>query len=102
GPQRLPRLQTCPSSRPIERVLSRLARARELLRLRLTRRGVTLSTGLLVLLLAEKATLATVPGAWVERTGKAALVSWLARAKALGHFLFCGWSAPIPTEQAAK
>jgi RNA polymerase sigma factor (sigma-70 family) len=58
---------------PVGTILSRLARARELLRRRLGRRGVTLATGLLVTALAEHATAAAVPDAYVERTMKAAL-----------------------------
>src|SRR5262249_52138958 len=53
---------------PIGTVKGRLARARELLRTRLGRRGITLSTGLLSVVLAEHA--AAVPGLLVDSTLK--------------------------------
>jgi RNA polymerase sigma factor (sigma-70 family) len=53
-------------------VSSRLARARDLLRKRLTRRGLTLSSGLLVTLLSQKALTAAMPVAWRDSL-KAAL-----------------------------
>jgi hypothetical protein len=59
---------------PLGTVLSRLARARSILRDRLTQRGVTLSTGVLTAVLAENAVSAAVPAAYVEQTMKAAVV----------------------------
>jgi RNA polymerase sigma factor (sigma-70 family) len=53
-------------------VQSRLARARERIRSRLTRRGIALSTGLLTVALSEKAAPATVSLALVHATIKAA------------------------------
>src|SRR4029077_8711874 len=53
---------------PLGTVLSRLARARSILRDRLTQRGVTLSTGVLTAVLAENAVSAAVPAAYVEQT----------------------------------
>jgi RNA polymerase sigma factor (sigma-70 family) len=58
---------------PVGTVLSRLARARELLRRRLTRRGVTLSSTLLVSVLAQHAGAEVVPMSWVAPTMRAAL-----------------------------
>ena len=55
-------------------VLSRLAWARERLRARLTRRGVTLSAGLLAAALTTKAVEAGVPAALVDATLKTALL----------------------------
>jgi len=59
---------------PLGTVLSRLARARNILRDRLTQRGVTLSTGVLTAALAENAVSAAVPAAYIEQTMKAAVV----------------------------
>src|SRR5216683_1420993 len=64
---------------PIGTVKGRLARARELLRTRLGRRGITLSTGLLGVVLAEHAS-AAVPGLLLESTIKT--VGLLATGKA--------------------
>jgi RNA polymerase sigma factor (sigma-70 family) len=47
-------------------VLSRLARARQRLRARLTRRGITLPTGTLAATLAEEAAAVFVPARWVH------------------------------------
>jgi RNA polymerase sigma factor (sigma-70 family) len=57
---------------PAGTVSGRLARARELLRARLGRRGLTLSAGLLGTLLAEQALSATVAGALHAATAEAA------------------------------
>jgi RNA polymerase sigma factor (sigma-70 family) len=54
-------------------VSSRLARARDILRKRLLRRGLTLSSGLLVSLLSRQALSAAVPGALRDATTGAAL-----------------------------
>jgi RNA polymerase sigma factor (sigma-70 family) len=54
-------------------VLSRLSRARERLRGRLTRRGLTLTGGVLAALLAQNTAGATVPAALAENTVRAAL-----------------------------
>ena len=56
---------------PIGTVGSRIARARELLRSRLARRGVTATTAVLSALLAREATAA--PAAWIEATTRAAM-----------------------------
>jgi RNA polymerase sigma factor (sigma-70 family) len=55
-------------------VLSSLSRARERLRARLTRRGLSLSSGMLGVLLSQNLTQAAVPAALTECTLKAALV----------------------------
>jgi RNA polymerase sigma factor (sigma-70 family) len=54
-------------------VLSRLARARERLRARLTKRGVTLSTTVLAAVVTERAATATVPPTLAQTTLRAAL-----------------------------
>ncbi len=56
---------------PLGTVGSRIARARELLRSRLSRRGVTATTAALSALLAREATAA--PAGWVEATTRAAM-----------------------------
>ena len=56
---------------PIGTVGSRIARARDLLRSRLARRGVTATTAALSALLAREATAA--PAAWIEATTRAAM-----------------------------
>jgi RNA polymerase sigma factor (sigma-70 family) len=61
-------------------VLSRLARGREQLRLRLQRRGVAPSVGLLVGLLAEKAAPAAVPAVVAEEAIKAAVLTGAGKA----------------------
>jgi RNA polymerase sigma factor (sigma-70 family) len=53
---------------------SRLARARELLRDRLTRRGASVSTGTMAAVLSRDAASATVPAALAETTIRAAIV----------------------------
>ena len=58
---------------PIGTVASRLARGRERLRQRLTRRGWTLSAGVFATVLAEVAVAAAVPGELVRSTVQAAL-----------------------------
>ncbi|HEV2947609.1 MAG TPA: sigma factor-like helix-turn-helix DNA-binding protein, partial [Gemmataceae bacterium] len=54
-------------------ILSRLSRAREKLRRRLTRRGLGLSAGLIATMLSQSAVSATVPPALADSTVKAAL-----------------------------
>jgi RNA polymerase sigma-70 factor (ECF subfamily) len=63
-------------------VLSRLARGRDRLRHRLARRGVTLSAGLLAVVLADRAAAAAVPAALVVGTVKAAALTAAGRAAA--------------------
>jgi RNA polymerase sigma factor (sigma-70 family) len=55
-------------------VLSRLARARELLRTRLSRRGLTVSAALVTTMLSQKETSAAVSASLVETTMKAAVI----------------------------
>jgi RNA polymerase sigma factor (sigma-70 family) len=57
---------------PVKTVQGRLYRARDLLRLRLSRRGVTATAGMLGAALAGRAASAAPPAAWVERTSRAA------------------------------
>jgi RNA polymerase sigma factor (sigma-70 family) len=72
-------------------VLSSLSRAREHLRRRLTRRGLTLTGGLLAALAAENAAGAAVPAALAARTLEAALLF------AAGPGAFGGIAAPVLT-----
>lgn len=65
------RLLRCPRGT----ILSRLARARERLRARLTRRGLTLTAGSLTALLTEQPAQATISAALVHATVRMALVS---------------------------
>jgi RNA polymerase sigma factor (sigma-70 family) len=58
---------------PFGTVSSRLARARDLLRTRLTRRGLALSSGVFVAALTQGAASATVPSALVQATFQTAL-----------------------------
>src|SRR5262245_19724526 len=69
-------------------VSSRLARARDILRKRLVRRGLTLSSGLLVGILSQQALSAAVPGALRDITTRAAL-RWAA-----GETLRAGAATP--------
>ena len=59
---------------PVGTVKGRLTRARELLRSRLTRRGLALSAGAVADLLGQSATSAAVPVALMESTVKAAML----------------------------
>jgi RNA polymerase sigma factor (sigma-70 family) len=59
---------------PLGTVLSRLSRARQILRDRLTQRGITLSTAVLSAALSENAVTAAVPAAYLDQTMKAAVV----------------------------
>jgi RNA polymerase sigma factor (sigma-70 family) len=77
---------------PVGTILSRLSWARERLRRRLTRRGVTLSAGVLALVLARHAAAATVPNgltgialqtALLDATGRAAAGAISARVAGL-------------------
>jgi RNA polymerase sigma factor (sigma-70 family) len=74
---------------PLGTVLSRLARARERLRTRLTGRGLTLSAGLLAALLSSNAS-ATMPTALINTTLQAALLTAANQAAAAGMI-----SAPV-------
>jgi uncharacterized protein (TIGR03067 family) len=69
---------------PVGSMSKRLAYGRDLLRERLTRRGVTLSSGLLFGALAENAASAVVPAALVTATVHAASLSSAAKAAAAG------------------
>ena len=60
---------------PVGTVLSRLARARQRLRARLTRRGVTLTAAALAAALAEEAATAAVPGVLVRTAVTAAALA---------------------------
>jgi RNA polymerase sigma factor (sigma-70 family) len=65
-------------------VRGRVARGREVLRKRLTRRGLTLSAGLLITVLAEQAAPAAIPKAWMDATTVAAIALAAGRATAIG------------------
>jgi RNA polymerase sigma factor (sigma-70 family) len=69
---------------PAGTVSGRLARARELLRKRLTRRGVTLSAGLAGTLFSESTLAAVVPGPLVISTLRAAVILTAAKTGASG------------------
>jgi RNA polymerase sigma factor (sigma-70 family) len=80
-------------------VSSRLARARDILRKRLVRRGLTLSSGLLVGILSQQALSAAVPGALRDITARAAL-RWAA-----GQLSLAGAATPAVatlTEEVLK
>jgi RNA polymerase sigma factor (sigma-70 family) len=74
------RLLRCPEGT----VLSRISRARALLRDRLSRRGISLGAGLLAVLAAEAAAPAAVPRALVEQTIRAGMASLADRTAAAG------------------
>jgi RNA polymerase sigma factor (sigma-70 family) len=76
---------------PLGTVKGRLTRARDLLRDRLTRRGVTLSAGLVATVLAEQTASAGVPATLVHSTVKAATLFAAGKASAAGV------SAPVAT-----
>ena len=57
---------------PVKTVQGRLYRAREQLRHRLTRRGVTATAGMVGIALAQRTASAAPPGAWVQETARAA------------------------------
>jgi RNA polymerase sigma factor (sigma-70 family) len=76
---------------PVGTVKGRLTRARELLRKRLTRRGVSVSGGLLIAALGPSASSATVPAALVDCTVRAAMLV------AAGHVATAGVSASVAT-----
>ena len=65
------RLLNCPRGT----IATRLARARDRLRVRLTQRGVTLSAGGVALALSQEAVPAAVPGVLVQATVRASLVA---------------------------
>src|SRR5438445_2213037 len=69
---------------PVGTVKGRLARARELLRRRLTRRGVTLSAAALATALSNATASATMPALLVNSTVKAAILVAAGRAIAVG------------------
>jgi RNA polymerase sigma factor (sigma-70 family) len=69
---------------PLGTVKGRLTRARDLLRDRLTRRGVTLSGGLVATVLSAQAASAVVPVALAHSTVKAAALAGAGRATAAG------------------
>jgi RNA polymerase sigma factor (sigma-70 family) len=75
---------------PTGTVLSRLARARERLRARLTRRGLALTTAALACTLSQNAVSALVPTALVSSTVRAALVSAAGKSA-----MAAGVSAPV-------
>jgi RNA polymerase sigma factor (sigma-70 family) len=64
-------------------VRGRVARGREVLRKRLTRRGMALSGGLLITVLSEQAAPAAVPPFWIAATARAAIALWAGQASAL-------------------
>jgi len=70
---------------PVKTVQGQLYRARELLRLRLTRRGVTTIAGMLSVTLAHRTASAAPPAAWAEATSRAA--ARLAAGQAAERFL---------------
>ena len=74
---------------PIGTVKGRLARARELLRKRLVRRGVTLSASALVAALTPCTTSAAVPLALLDSTVRSAMLV------AAGHVAIAGISVPV-------
>ncbi len=67
-------------------VLSRLARARERLRVRLVRRGLALSSGLFAALLVEKIVSTTLPAALADSTFKIAIQFAAGKAATAGVF----------------
>ncbi len=69
---------------PLGTVRGRVARARDLLRRRLERRGLALTSGMLSALLAPEVVSAAVPAAVVQATVEAALVATTGRAAAAG------------------
>ena len=70
---------------PVKTVQGRLYRARELLRHRLTRRGVTTTAGMLGVTLAQRTASAAPSAAWVEGTARAA--AQLAAGRGVERFL---------------
>ena len=70
---------------PVKTVQGRLYRARELLRHRLTRRGVTTTAGMLGVALAHRTASAAPSAAWVEETARAA--AQLAAGQGVERFL---------------
>ncbi len=74
---------------PVGTVKGRLTRARELLRKRLTRQGVVLSTATLAAILTFSASSAAVPVAVIETTVRAAMLV------AAGHLATAGVSVPV-------
>jgi RNA polymerase sigma factor (sigma-70 family) len=74
----------CCLSCPKGTVLSRLARARERLRIQLTRRGLALSAGLLATALAEPVDSTALAAGLIESTNRAALLFAAGRAASAG------------------
>jgi RNA polymerase sigma factor (sigma-70 family) len=70
---------------PVKTVQGRLYQARDVLRHRLTRRGVTTTAGMLGVTLAHRAALAAPPAAWVEATARSA--AQLAAGQPVDRFL---------------
>src|SRR6185312_10118406 len=74
---------------PVGTIGVRLRRARERLRVRLTRRGLAPATGLMAALLGAEATSARVPSVLVDGTARAA--TRFAASKAAAHGLVSPW-----------